>query len=115
MVGNHVFPGVSADPGYTAFWAVTLVTVPSGYVANQFRKAQDWASLNIMPTPVSPLTIVNCPIVGDVGAATPFSSGAVSASPSVAASSAAPTSAKASSAGFATFSTLVLSLSLFLF
>ncbi|KAI8610837.1 hypothetical protein BC830DRAFT_1221400 [Chytriomyces sp. MP71] len=75
MVGNHVFPGVSTDPGYTAFWAVTLVTVPSGYMVNQFRKAQDWASLNITPTPVSPLTIVNCPIVGTVGAATPFSSG----------------------------------------
>ncbi|KAI8617935.1 hypothetical protein BC830DRAFT_1166603 [Chytriomyces sp. MP71] len=56
MIGNPVFPGVSADPGYTAFWAVTLVTIPSGY----FRKAQDWASLNILPTSLSPLTIVNC-------------------------------------------------------
>ncbi|KAI8616949.1 hypothetical protein BC830DRAFT_1115781 [Chytriomyces sp. MP71] len=71
-IGNHVFPGVSTDPAYTEFWAVTTVTVPAGYVADQYRKAADWGAAGIQPALASPLTIVNCPVVGPVGPATPF-------------------------------------------
>ncbi|KAI8614851.1 hypothetical protein BC830DRAFT_1125425 [Chytriomyces sp. MP71] len=86
-IGNHVFPGVSTDPGYTEFWAVTTVPVPAGYVADQYRKAADWGAAGIQPSPVSPLTIVNCPVVGPVAPPTPFSlMGNVGASPSAAAS-----------------------------
>ncbi|KAI8892858.1 hypothetical protein BC833DRAFT_333776, partial [Globomyces pollinis-pini] len=72
-VGEHVFPGTPSEPGYTAFWYVTKVTVDSKYVANQYRNDGDVSkSKNEV---VMPLKIVNCPIVSN-GTAMPFKSSA---------------------------------------
>ena len=49
------------DAGYTAFWDVHLVTVPSSYVANTFTSFSDVMSSGY---PVAdPGIAVNCPVV----------------------------------------------------
>ncbi|KAJ3136569.1 hypothetical protein HK100_001511 [Physocladia obscura] len=59
--GNHVFPGVNTDPGYTAFWYVDFVSAPAGYVANTWKSSSDFGSAKESVS--SPLVIVNCPVV----------------------------------------------------
>ncbi|KAJ3252733.1 hypothetical protein HK103_001288 [Boothiomyces macroporosus] len=59
--GNHVFPGIPGEDGYTAFWYVTTVTTKPGYVANTITSsgATSQGTQNVK----MPLTIVNCPVV----------------------------------------------------
>ncbi|KAJ3269252.1 hypothetical protein HDV01_001660 [Terramyces sp. JEL0728] len=59
--GNHVFPGIPGEDGYTEFWYVTTVTTKAGYVANTITNsgATSQGTQNVP----NPLKIVNCPVV----------------------------------------------------
>jgi hypothetical protein len=58
---SNIIDSVPADPGYSAFWRVNLVTVPSGYVANTIKAADAIRSsgYSVMQTDM----VVNCPVV----------------------------------------------------
>jgi hypothetical protein len=53
-----VLPG---DPGYSDFWLVTKVTVPSDYVANSITSLAEITAAGFKTTPTTML--VNCPVV----------------------------------------------------
>ena len=53
-----VLPG---DPGYNDFWQVTMVAVPSGYVANSITSVAEITAAGFTTTPTPML--VNCPVV----------------------------------------------------
>lgn len=62
VAGQHniidVLPG---QPGYTAFWRVYQVAVPSGYLANTIRS---FAQVQALGYPVTATTtVVNCPVI----------------------------------------------------
>jgi len=57
---RNIIDVIPGDPGYTAFWQVNLVTVPSDYMANTLQSADDVLSsgYSMMVTDV----LVNCPV-----------------------------------------------------
>lgn len=65
---NNIIDSVPGDAGYSAFWRVTMVTVPQGYTPNSIRSA---ASVRSSGFPMT-LTdmVVNCPVT-NVAAAQP--------------------------------------------
>jgi predicted lipoprotein with Yx(FWY)xxD motif len=62
VAGQHnIVDVVRGDTGYSDFWLVNLVTVPSGYVAETLKSAQAVTSSGYSVTPTK--LLVNCPLV----------------------------------------------------
>jgi hypothetical protein len=59
---RNIVDAIPADRGYSAFWQVSLVTVPESYVANAAKSAEDVQRLGFKVTQTE--MVVNCPIVG---------------------------------------------------
>lgn len=57
----NVIDVIPGDPGYTAFWRVTMVTVPADYEANTIKSATDVADSGFEMTETD--MVVNCPVV----------------------------------------------------
>ena len=58
---NNIIDSIPADPGYSAFWRVNLVTVPANYTANTI-KAADAVRSSGYPVAQTDI-VVNCPVV----------------------------------------------------
>lgn len=58
---NNIIDSVKADPGYSAFWRVNLVTVPESYTANSLKSADAVRSSGYTVTQTD--MVVNCPVV----------------------------------------------------
>ena len=60
--GQHnIIDTIPGQPGYTAFWRVYQVAVPSGYIANSVRSLAEVAAKGYSVTETT--TVVNCPVV----------------------------------------------------
>ena len=66
--GGNAVPGqyniidtLPGEPGYSSFWRVYTVAVPSGYVVNSIRSLQDVLNGGYSFTETT--TVVNCPVV----------------------------------------------------
>jgi hypothetical protein len=57
---NNIIDSVPGDPGYSAFWLVTMVTAPDGYVPNSIRSASAVMSSGFARTTTD--MVVNCPV-----------------------------------------------------
>lgn len=72
---RNIIDAVPGDPGYSAFWRVNFVTVPSGYVANSIRSAEAVSDSGYEVTQAD--VVVNCPVtVVAAAAAQPATGGA---------------------------------------
>lgn len=58
---RNIIDAVPGDAGYSAFWQVNMVTVPSTYQANTAKSAADVREMDFEVTPTQML--VNCPVV----------------------------------------------------
>ena len=58
---SNIIDAVPMDAGYSAFWRVNLVTVPSGYSANSIKSADAVRSSSYKVTETD--MVVNCPVV----------------------------------------------------
>jgi hypothetical protein len=63
---SNIIDSIPGDDGYSAFWEVNLVTVPSGYVANTLKSAADVLASGYET--VQPGIVVNCPVIEYPGA-----------------------------------------------
>ncbi len=66
---NNIIDSVPGDAGYTAFWLVTMVTVPQSYVPNTLRSAS--AVLSSGFTRTTTAMVVNCPVTTVAAAVAP--------------------------------------------
>jgi hypothetical protein len=57
----NVIDVIPGDAGYSAFWHVTLVTVPEGYVANSIQSADEVMASGYEMTQTD--IVVNCPVL----------------------------------------------------
>ena len=62
---QNIIDSVPADPGYSAFWRVMLVTAPEGYVPDSIRSVADVQASGFATTPTD--IVVNCPVTSVVG------------------------------------------------
>lgn len=57
----NIIGAIPGDPGYSDFWRVTRVDVPSDYVANTYASVDELLAADLPMTTTD--TIVNCPVV----------------------------------------------------
>ncbi len=86
---SNIIDAVPGDAAYSAFWQVTMVTVPQGYTPNSIRSASGVMSSGFARTTTQ--MIVNCPVTSVAAAASPAmaSSGAPVTAPNAGAGTAA--------------------------
>lgn len=58
---NNIIDSKPSDPGYSAFWRVNMVTVPSNYSANSIKSAEMVRSSGYQVAQTD--IVVNCPVV----------------------------------------------------